>query len=43
MDVFGVRQLARRADGAAEKFQRRRYRVGRRQMIDELGGNPRIL
>ena len=43
MDVLRVGELAGRADGAAEELQRRRDRVGRGQMIDELGRDARIL
>ena len=43
MDVLRVGQLAGRADGAAEKLERRWDGVGGRQMIDELGGDPRVL
>ena len=43
LDVLGVGQLAGRAGHAAEELQRRRDRVGRRQVIDELGADARIL
>ena len=43
LDVFRVGQLARRARHAAEELQRRRNRVGRRKVIDELGADPRVL
>ena len=43
MDVGRPGQLARRARHVAEELQRRRHRVGRRQVIDELGRDPRIL
>ena len=43
VDVLRVGQLTRRADGAAEELERRGHGVGRRQVIDQLGGDARIL
>ena len=43
MNVLRVGQLAGLADDAAEELERRRHGVGRRQVIDELGRDPRIL
>ena len=43
IDVLGVGQLAGCADRASEELQRRRHRIGRRQVIHELGRDARIL
>ena len=43
VDVLGVRQLARRAGNAAEKFERRRHAVGGRHVIHQFRGDARIL
>jgi hypothetical protein len=43
VDVFRVRQLARRTDDLAEDLERRRNRAGRGQMIDQLRRDPRVL
>ena len=43
VDVLGVGQLAGRADDAAEELERRRNGGRGRQVIDQLGRDPRIL
>jgi hypothetical protein len=43
IDVIRVRQLARSADDAIEKLQGGRNGVRSRQVVDELGRNPRVL
>ena len=42
MDVGGMGEDAGRPGHVAEKFERRGYRIGGRQVIDELGRNPRV-
>src|SRR5215510_5799300 len=43
MDVFRVGELAWRTDYPSEELEWRWDPIRRRQMIDELGRNPRIL
>ena len=43
VNVLGVGQLARLADEAAEELERCRHGVRRRQVIHQLGGDPRVL
>ncbi len=43
VDVLGVGQLARLARNAAEELQRRGNGVGRRHVVDQFGGDARIL
>ena len=43
IDVLRVRQLIRRSGDASEELQRRRYRVGGRDVVDELRDHPRVL
>jgi len=42
-DVLVVRQLVRCTRDPAEELQRRRHRCRRRQVIDQLGDDPRVL
>jgi hypothetical protein len=41
--VLGVVELARLADDVAEELQGRRDLVGRRQVVDQFGRDPRVL
>ncbi len=42
MDVFRIRQLAGRPDDAAVELERSGHAVRRRQVIDQLGADPRV-
>ena len=43
LDVFRVGEYAGRTDDVAEKLERRRHPIRRREMIDQFGGDPWIL